>query len=406
MRLNYRAAMVLGVVLCAACTYDTGGEDTVGAAFEPIIGGTVATAYPEAAYLNIDMTTTGGYACSGTLIAPQVVLTAGHCVDGHSRWEVHVGTAYQVSTSSAVYDWNEHGAETVNPAHHDIGLVFLSTPIKIASYPALSKTKAGDNTKALNVGRVLNGVVQSGAYQAPATLVAADRIGYPFDYTSADVIQPGDSGGPVFLSGTHTILAVNSGAGSSAQVLARVDLLADWLTSQVSAHSGTVPSGSGGASSGGAAGSSSDKAGAANGGAKGSDASKAGAANGGSAGTKASGGSSGGAALTTCLGTKEQELNDSLPAANKLVGSACGELSSTTDVDWFSTSVAPGNHMIEISASGDASMALGIVSGSTCVVSVSAAQRTSLTVSGAAVSVCIRASSASKKTQSYRVSVN
>jgi hypothetical protein len=95
-----------------------------------------------------------------------------------------------------------------------------------------------------------------------------------------------------------------------------------------------------------------------------------------------------------------------LLSANKLVGSACGELSSTTDVDWFSTSVAPGNHVIELAASGDASMALGIVSGSTCVLSVSGAQRTSLTVNGAAVTVCIKASSPLKKTQSYRVSVN
>jgi hypothetical protein len=243
------------------------------------------------------------------------------------------------------------------------------------------------------------------------------------------VIQPGDSGGPVFLSGTHTILAVNSGAGSNTQVLARVDLLADWLTSQVASHGGTVASGSGGTSgaSGAAGSSSSAKAGAANGGAGGADAGKAGAANGGSAGVKAVGGMSGTAggasgaagakasagassggtsAGLACVGTKEQELNDSLPTANKLVGSACGELSSTTDVDWFSTSVAPGNHVIELAASGDASMALGIVSGSTCVLAVSGAQRTSLTVNGGAVTACIKASSASKKTQSYRVSVN
>jgi len=234
------------------------------------------------------------------------------------------------------------------------------------------------------------------------------------------------------LSGTHTILAVNSGAGGNTQVLARVDLLADWLTSQVASHSGTVASGSGGASgaggAGGAAGSSSGaKAGAANGGVGGSDAGKASAAGGGSAGVMAvggMGGSAGGAsgaagakasagagsggasAGSACAGTKESELNDSLPTANKLVGSACGELSSSTDVDWFSASVAPGNHVIELVAGGDASTALGIVSGSSCVLSVSGAQRTSLTVSGAAVTVCVKVSSASKKTQAYRVSVN
>ena len=51
--------------------------------------------------------------------------------------------------------------------------------------------------------------------------------GAPLDYTSTLVIQPGDSGGPDFIAGTHTIVSVNSGEqrASSVQFLARVDLV-------------------------------------------------------------------------------------------------------------------------------------------------------------------------------------
>ena len=135
-----------GVSVCLACAGDYAADDSAAVSIEPIIGGVAATQYPEAAYLNIDMSATGGYACSGTLIAPKVVLTAGHCVDGHTKWEVYVGTAYRVSTSSAVYDWHENGAQTVNPAHHDLGLVFLNEPVNLAVFPTLSTSKVADGS--------------------------------------------------------------------------------------------------------------------------------------------------------------------------------------------------------------------------------------------------------------------
>jgi V8-like Glu-specific endopeptidase len=402
MKSKANAAMALGLFLCAACGPATDSDTEVtGVTFEPIIGGTVATAYPEAAYLNIDTTATGGYACSGALVAPQVILTAGHCVDGHSRWEVHVGNAVQVSTSSAVYDWNEKGATTVNPNHHDIGLVFLSAPIKLATYPTLSKTKVADNTKVLNVGRVLNGVVQAGAYQAPATITAADKIGYPFDYMSPVVIQPGDSGGPVFLNGTHTIVAVNSGAGGSTQVLARVDLLADWLAAQIASHSPGASSGSGGAGGAGGTGGSAATGGTAG---SGGTAGRGGAGGAGSAGA-ASGGAAG-APSGTCVGTKEVEPNDTWPKAKKATGATCGQLGTTTDVDWYSVTFAPGAHVVEVTNAVDASLSIGVASGANCITSVNGVKRVNVSISGASQTLCVKATSPGKKVQAYRLNAN
>jgi hypothetical protein len=56
----------------------------------------------------------------------------------------------------------------------------------------------------------------------PVTLT--DASGYPYAYASQEIIESGDSGGPVVLPGAapHTIVAVNSGAGNG-QIMARTD---------------------------------------------------------------------------------------------------------------------------------------------------------------------------------------
>jgi len=345
---------------------------------EPIVGGTLASGYPEAAYLNIDVTASSGYACSGTLIAPRVVLTAGHCVDTHSRWEVYVGGNYRLATDAVTYDWHEQGAEQVNPAHHDIGLIFLCDPIKLASYPTISKTMAASGAKAINVGRVQNGVVKSGDYQANTTLSPGIAVGYPFDYYSSAVIQPGDSGGPVFLAGTHTIAGVNSGSGGGKQVLARTDLLASWISEQIAAHTDAIATGAGGA------GGSSNAAGS------------AGAGNASGMTTAGSGG-----ANASCK--QEVEKNDAWASANLLSGSVCGSLSTSADADFFAIPFAPGSHSVEVLTSADAKLSLGAVSGSTCVLSVNNVARANVSVTGSQQTLCAKVSSAGKKIQAYQV---
>ncbi len=427
MKVREGAKLALFVAACAACSSDfSDAEPSVD--FEAIIGGTPATAYPEAAYLNIDMSPQGGYACTGALIAPRVVLTAGHCVDGHGVWEVYVGSSYRKSTNAAVYDWREEGTETVNPKHHDVGLVFLGDAVTLASYPTLSNAKVPDNTKVINVGRVQNGTVLSAEYQANATISAADRLGYPYDYTSAQVIQPGDSGGPVFLSDSHTIVAVNSGAGNGIQVLARVDLVYDWIQGQIAGHSSGSPNanananagGKAGASPGGAAGTagsgSAGTAGAGNGGAggaAGSTTAAAGTANGtsGTAGKAGSGAASGAAGAgsspaPSCSGTQESEPNDTFDKASKLVASECGELKGTKDVDFYTVSAGAGTHTLAVTTSADATLSVGVASGNSCVISLANVTSANVSVAGGTATLCVKASSPGKKTQSYGISFN
>lgn len=225
-------------VLSFGCGGETPGdvEDT---SSQSIINGTLASGYPESAL--VDM---GRYACSGSLIAPRVVLTAGHCVTGMSTWTVKLPFASNQTAKAkgaVVYDYKST-TNYVNPRQHDVGLILLSSSLKLNKWPVVSKSPVADGSKAINIGRIQNGRFSSTAlYQSkPITLRNASSQGFPYDYYSTDVIESGDSGGPVVVanSSPHSIIAVNSGAGGGTQVLARTDLVYSWIDQQVRANGG------------------------------------------------------------------------------------------------------------------------------------------------------------------------
>src|SRR6185503_350166 len=73
------AALALLASLVLATTAQAGNPTATGS----VIGGHNATIaqYPSLAYIE-GVQATAGYACTGTVVAPRVVLTAGHCVEG------------------------------------------------------------------------------------------------------------------------------------------------------------------------------------------------------------------------------------------------------------------------------------------------------------------------------------
>src|SRR5262249_42841423 len=136
---------------------DKGGSDALGVDVQAIIGGSAATSYPSAVFMNMKTASGLGYGCSGAVIAPSVVLTAGRCGDGMVGWDVYGGGGKHRSTKAETFDWKENGASTVDPMHHDIGLVYLGEPISLSGYPTLAASPVANGTSVVNVGRVLNG---------------------------------------------------------------------------------------------------------------------------------------------------------------------------------------------------------------------------------------------------------
>ena len=232
--------VVCGIPACAP------GSDSIDDAEtdrdDAIINGTTATAFPEAVLVNMFFDGQLGAYCSGSLIAPRVVLTAGHCVHGIDQWQVKAPFAQnQVAnaTSGETFDWNTD-SEEVDPSMHDIGLVFLDTPITLASYPTIPTSHVTFGSKIQNIGRIHNGSVSTTKLYIGAQISAVDgkNFGFPFSYASNEIIESGDSGGPVVKPGTHEIVAVNSGAGGGTEVLARTDLLATWIAQEIATKGG------------------------------------------------------------------------------------------------------------------------------------------------------------------------
>ena len=236
---------------CAVSSTEFDEPERLGDDTQAIKGGSLATDYPESVLLLMKVGGSPKSLCSGSMIAPRVVLTAGHCVHGFDSWTVTAPFANgqtSVSNKSTTFDWHVDG-ENVDPNFHDVALVLLDTPIDLASYPTLATSPLADNSKVVNVGRINNGQLSNTALymSKPVTVKSAASSGYPYDYMATEVIEHGDSGGPVFIPNTHTIVAVNSGGGGGTEILARVDLLHDWLAQQISSNGGGGAStGSGG----------------------------------------------------------------------------------------------------------------------------------------------------------------
>jgi hypothetical protein len=217
-----------------------------------------------------------GWRCSASLIAPTVVLTAGHCTDGAvaARFWIYEDVSYNhvpfplypyggagsgaiegTPYTNPMYrsDQNPYGGGNGLPAfsYRDVGLIILNEAVALDEYAQLPTAGLVDTLKnKTKIDFVGYGVqYQNMAYPgepprdrwegprirmyAPSELISG-RFVHSAEYMRL-ALNPGggsggtcfgDSGGPDLLKGTSTVLAVNSyvtnvncsGVGYSARV--------------------------------------------------------------------------------------------------------------------------------------------------------------------------------------------
>lgn len=156
--------------------------------------------------------------CTGTLVAPNVVLTAAHCLDDSefASWEIVAPFADgepRVSASSPQRmstDYND------DPGSPDIGFLWLDEAIDLPEYAKLTDL-SGELEKG---GTVKASAVVRSALKAEAQFKSVDNLdvsssvdrGYTHGVATPLFSQPGDSGAGLFLiengKVTHKLIGV------------------------------------------------------------------------------------------------------------------------------------------------------------------------------------------------------
>jgi secreted trypsin-like serine protease len=239
-----------------------------------IIGGTPAVqgTFPSLAFIADFQSKQEVGLCSGTVISPRLVLTAGHCAVNLRTGAVSPASAYRVVTGSV--DWTDESARQVLDVsrvivypdfsrltlHSDAALLVLASPTTAPSTPLATAADVGllqGSTPAEIAGW---GLTEGGAKETPTGLqwattfvqsaaycTAHVRAYYPYFSSSMQrcVLEPpdfsvglchGDSGGPVLAFRPDKTL-VEIGITSLGQegcatnvpgVFTRVDLVSAW----------------------------------------------------------------------------------------------------------------------------------------------------------------------------------
>jgi V8-like Glu-specific endopeptidase len=336
------ALLLLGLFGCDAAKEPAAEAPPENA--EPIIGGETDTGDPSVVAVYAQQVgATSGFLCTGSVIAPRIVLTAAHCV---SESETGPNARFVVLTAS---DINKRGGQQLAvkevhanprwsannlPGGHDEGIVVLAQPTTLAPLPINRVTLAASAKGAAVrvVGYGLNdGVAQTGAGTKRQAITKIGAV-------SSALIEVGDhrkgtcngdSGGPAFmkLGGVETIVGTTSygdetcsEGGWDARVDVDMDFIAPFL-----ADASCTPACSGRAcGADGCGGTCGD-----------CDASASCSSEGQCV-----------APATACAGGgAEQEANDSALTATALclgTGST-GKLASPADQDWFSFTVPAGS---------------------------------------------------------------
>ena len=249
-----RVLVALAVVLtlggCAAET-SSSEDGPTGTTTEAITNGTDDDADPAAVALLIG----GKLFCTGVLVTPTVIATAGHCIDPTPPEQVYFGTdpgAKKKGTLIAVSDSKVHPDFDADSLVNDIGLIGLASKAPVAPVNIFT----GDFDASFKglavrlVGFGATGIGQDGNLRKRSGNTTIDSFGdddFRFHPTPSQTCN-GDSGGPAFatVDGKEVVIGLASSGDQNCQTYGRdmrIDRYEPFIKSYVKTYSASAAKG-------------------------------------------------------------------------------------------------------------------------------------------------------------------
>ena len=286
MRGQRQLLTILSAAIAALALWAPAGAAASGGAKASIIGGSPASIdqFPSLAYIEAG-NKRSGFACTGTVVAPRIVLTAAHCVESietgvfsqPAEYKVAIGVANPKQASAEnVFDVvATHVFPSFDPGviHGDAAILVLSRPTTAPPLALAGPADAPLYAGGAAVSVAGWGLTAAQNRQAPANLRSTTMVvqsagtcksrtrGFYKEFSPAlqlCLLSPpantsgtcfGDSGGPAIgqrADGTPVELAVISVVGplctsKSPNVLTRVDLVSTWVAEWIAATEAGAP---------------------------------------------------------------------------------------------------------------------------------------------------------------------
>lgn len=229
-----RFAWLLGLGLLSCSPH----PESVAASTEAIVGGHADTSFPAV----VAVVKSGGGLCSGTVVAPRIVLTAGHCAwnEAPSAFKVVVGP--NVNAPVATFEVSRialypKATRTPDDFLGGVDLAALETNADIPAAPlpiapdVATSTLPGREITVVGYGRTQPSEPTSAGTREAVTLPIGEACSRTLRFgDDAKNTCHGDSGGAVLLGGAlFAVISAGADSCSALTVQTRLDAHRVWL---------------------------------------------------------------------------------------------------------------------------------------------------------------------------------